>query len=73
MIPPTKNPRAPSYFTQFFEDQVRQNEESGGVRTLYIDRDPVTFRDVARHLQGKQISPLPCVADYLRRILCQAD
>jgi hypothetical protein len=48
----TKNPRAPSYFTQFFEDQVRQNEESGGVRTLYIDRDPVTFRDVARHLQG---------------------
>jgi hypothetical protein len=22
------------------------------VRTLYIDRDPVTFRDVARHLQG---------------------
>ena len=48
-----KNPRAPSYFTQFFEDQVRQNEESGGVRTLYIDRDPVTFRDVARHLQGK--------------------
>ncbi|KAK7897783.1 hypothetical protein LTR67_004413 [Exophiala xenobiotica] len=43
---------APSYFTQFFEEQIRQNEESGGVRTLYIDRDPVTFRDVARHLQG---------------------
>lgn len=56
MIRQTKNPRAPSYFTQFFEDQVRQNEESGGVRTLYIDRDPVTFRDVARHLQGTQIS-----------------
>lgn len=72
MILQTKNPRAPSYFTQFFEDQVRQNEESGGVRTLYIDRDPVTFRDVARHLQGNQISPLPYVADYLRRILCQA-
>lgn len=44
---------APSYFTQFFEEQIRQNEESGGVRTLYIDRDPETFRDVARHLQGK--------------------
>ncbi len=22
------------------------------MRTLYIDRDPATFRDVARHLQG---------------------
>lgn len=43
---------APSYFTQFFEEQVRQNEDTGGVRTLYIDRDPITFRDVARHLQG---------------------
>lgn len=43
---------APSYFTQFFEEQIRQNEETGGVRTLYIDRDPGTFRDVVRHLQG---------------------
>jgi hypothetical protein len=25
------------------------------VRTLYIDRDPVTFRDIARHLQGMAI------------------
>ena len=49
-----KNPRAPSYFSQFFEDQIKQNEESGGVRTLYIDRDPVTFRDISQHLQGKQ-------------------
>ena len=49
-----KNPRAPSYFTRFFEDQLRQtpNLDSGGVGTLYIDRDPATFRDVARHLQG---------------------
>lgn len=47
---------APSYFTQFFEEQIRQNEETGGVRTLYIDRDPETFRDVARHLQGDLIS-----------------
>jgi hypothetical protein len=49
-------PAAPSYFTQFFEEQIRQNEESGGVRTLYIDRDPATFRDVARHLQGLSLS-----------------
>lgn len=48
---------APSYFTQFFEEQIRVNEESGGVRTLYIDRDPSTFRDVARHLQGYHIKP----------------
>lgn len=48
---------APSYFTQFFEEQIRQNEESGGVRTLYIDRDPETFRDVARHLQGYYVKP----------------
>ncbi len=45
--------RAPSYFSRFFEDQVRQNEDgTGGVRTLYIDRDPATFRDICRHLQG---------------------
>ncbi|KAI1620333.1 hypothetical protein EDD37DRAFT_569571 [Exophiala viscosa] len=49
---------APSYFTQFFEEQIRQNEESGGVRTLYIDRDPITFRDVARHLQGYYVKPV---------------
>ncbi|EXJ83549.1 hypothetical protein A1O1_07172 [Capronia coronata CBS 617.96] len=49
---------APSYFTQFFEEQIRQNEESGGVRTLYIDRDPATFRDVVRHLQGYYVKPL---------------
>ncbi|ETN42580.1 uncharacterized protein HMPREF1541_01737 [Cyphellophora europaea CBS 101466] len=48
---------APSYFTQFFEEQIRQNEESGGVRTLYIDRDPITFRDIARHLQGYYVKP----------------
>ena len=69
----TKNPRAPSYFTQFFEDQVRQNEESGGVRTLYIDRDPATFRDIARHLQGNQTPRRRRNADRLRRLPCQAD
>ncbi|EXJ87411.1 hypothetical protein A1O3_04371 [Capronia epimyces CBS 606.96] len=49
---------APSYFTQFFEEQIRQNEDSGGVRTLYIDRDPATFRDVVRHLQGYYVKPV---------------
>ncbi|KAL2432874.1 hypothetical protein ABEF95_004723 [Exophiala dermatitidis] len=49
---------APSYFTQFFEDQIRQNEETGGLRTLYIDRDPNTFRDVVRHLQGYYVKPV---------------
>ena len=48
-----KNPRAPSYFSKFFEDQLRQNEDNTGtLRTLYIDRDPNTFQDIARHLQG---------------------
>jgi len=27
------------------------------VRTLYIDRDPDTFRDIALHLQGYHIVP----------------
>ncbi|KAI9788496.1 MAG: hypothetical protein M1835_002243 [Candelina submexicana] len=32
---------APSYFSQFFEEQLRQSQDgAGGVRTLYIDRDP---------------------------------
>ena len=51
-----ENSRAPSYFSKFFEEQIRQsNDGSGNVRTLYIDRDTSTFQDIARHLQG--ISP----------------
>ncbi|KAG0644233.1 hypothetical protein HOY80DRAFT_182940 [Tuber brumale] len=50
---------APSYFSQFFEQQLANLEEGQSVRTLYIDRDPVTFRDIARHLQvPKLISQL---------------
>ena len=26
--------------------------DPSNVRTLYIDRDPATFQDIARHLQG---------------------
>lgn len=48
----TESSRAPSYFTRFFEEQMRQNDEGTGVRTLYIDRDPATFQDICRHLQG---------------------
>jgi hypothetical protein len=48
----TEGARAPSYFSQFFEQQLAALEGGQTVRTLYIDRDPVTFRDIARHLQG---------------------
>ncbi|GIJ83328.1 hypothetical protein Asppvi_002147 [Aspergillus pseudoviridinutans] len=48
---------APSYFSQFFEEQLRQNGENATIRTLYIDRDPETFREIARHLQGYHVEP----------------
>ncbi|KAA8911722.1 hypothetical protein FN846DRAFT_897595 [Sphaerosporella brunnea] len=49
--------RAPSYFSHFFERQLATLDEGQQIRTLYIDRDPETFRDIARHLQGYHISP----------------
>ncbi|RMY45230.1 hypothetical protein D0865_10036 [Hortaea werneckii] len=48
---------APSYFSQFFEEQLRQHEGADSVRTLYIDRDPATFEDISLHLQGYHIEP----------------
>ncbi|KAF2120181.1 hypothetical protein BDV96DRAFT_467492, partial [Lophiotrema nucula] len=49
---------APSYFSHFFGEQVHNNSgRAGDVRTLYIDRDPETFRDIALHLQGYHIIP----------------
>ncbi|OAX85547.1 hypothetical protein ACJ72_00085 [Emergomyces africanus] len=49
---------APSYFSHFFEEQLRHNDEDGAaVRTLYIDRDPANFRDIVRHLQGYYVRP----------------
>ncbi|RQM07660.1 hypothetical protein DH86_00001685, partial [Scytalidium sp. 3C] len=52
---------APSYFSTYFQCQLKQAEEDGEegapVRTLYIDRDPVTFRDISHHLQGYHVSP----------------
>ncbi|KAG9241552.1 hypothetical protein BJ878DRAFT_221767 [Calycina marina] len=52
---------APSYFSQYFLCQIHQAEDKGDtsntVRTLYIDRDPVTFRDISLHLQGYHVMP----------------
>ncbi|KAJ5265118.1 hypothetical protein N7524_006136 [Penicillium chrysogenum] len=48
---------APSYFSRFFEDQLRQSQDVANIRTLYIDRDPATFREIARHLQGYHVRP----------------
>ncbi|KAJ5746851.1 uncharacterized protein N7511_008547 [Penicillium nucicola] len=48
---------APSYFSRFFEDQLNQNHDVANIRTLYIDRDPTTFREIARHLQGYHVRP----------------
>lgn len=54
----TENSRAPSYFSRFFEEQLQQHDDgSGALRTLYIDRDPSTFQDICRHLQGKAQCP----------------
>jgi hypothetical protein len=57
----TEKPRAPSYFSQFFQCQLKTAEENGDdsntVRTLYIDRDPVTFKDISLHLQGYHVQP----------------
>jgi len=48
--------RAPSYFSHYFGEQLLQSGgKSNSVKTLYIDRDPLTFRDIALHLQGMYI------------------
>ncbi|KAK4163667.1 hypothetical protein QBC43DRAFT_319011 [Cladorrhinum sp. PSN259] len=53
---------APSYFSQYFQCQIKQAEEAGedistAIRTLYIDRDPETFKDISLHLQGYHVQP----------------
>ncbi|KAH8900873.1 BTB/POZ domain-containing protein [Thozetella sp. PMI_491] len=53
---------APSYFSQYFVCQIKQAEENGqdvgsAIRTLYIDRDPGTFKDISLHLQGYHVQP----------------
>ncbi|KAL8869430.1 MAG: hypothetical protein Q9174_004278 [Haloplaca sp. 1 TL-2023] len=49
---------APSYFSSFFIEQLQQTDgTNAAVRTLFIDRDPETFREIARHLQGYLVMP----------------
>ncbi|OCL11183.1 hypothetical protein AOQ84DRAFT_387011, partial [Glonium stellatum] len=49
---------APSYFSHFFGEQLHNTTgRAGDLRTLYIDRDPVTFRDISLHLQGYHVKP----------------
>ncbi|KAK4142006.1 uncharacterized protein C8A04DRAFT_38660 [Dichotomopilus funicola] len=53
---------APSYFSQYFKCQIERAHAAGqdigsAIRTLYIDRDPVTFRDISLHLQGYHVQP----------------
>ncbi|KAE8443136.1 hypothetical protein EG329_002305 [Mollisiaceae sp. DMI_Dod_QoI] len=31
--------------------------DSNSIRTLYIDRDPITFKDISLHLQGYHVAP----------------
>jgi hypothetical protein len=50
--------RAPSYFSHYFGEQLIQTGgRASQVKTLYIDRDPMTFRDIALHLQGYFVKP----------------
>lgn len=49
---------APSYFSHYFREQIHNNQgRAGDIKTLYIDRDPSTFRDIVAHLQGYYITP----------------
>ncbi|KAL1895365.1 hypothetical protein Cpir12675_003224 [Ceratocystis pirilliformis] len=52
---------APSYFSQWFKCKIQeageQNLDLSTIPTLYIDRDPDTFSDIALHLQGYHIHP----------------
>jgi hypothetical protein len=46
-------PIAPSYFSHYFGEQLIQTGgRASQIKTLYIDRDPNTFKDIALHLQG---------------------
>lgn len=40
-------------------EKAKENgtDPSNSIRTLYIDRDPLTFRDISLHLQGYHVSP----------------
>lgn len=60
----TKRIRAPSYFSQFFSEQLLLSDNrTSNIRTLYIDRDPTTFKDILLHLQG--------VSNVIMAIICR--
>lgn len=49
---------SPSYFSHYFGEQLQNSSGKAGViKTLYIDRDPATFRDIVLHLQGYYVRP----------------
>lgn len=66
----TKSLRAPSYFSHFFEEQLRHNENGAAVRTLYIDRDPANFRDILRHLQGIWVLLPRVLLSIIETLIC---
>ncbi|KAL3424172.1 BTB/POZ domain-containing protein [Phlyctema vagabunda] len=39
------------------KDAEEAGDDHSNIRTLYIDRDPATFADISRHLQGYHITP----------------
>lgn len=62
MTNPTHTILAPSYFSQYFKCQIERAQAAGqdigsAIRTLYIDRDPTTFKDISLHLQGYHVQP----------------
>lgn len=48
---------APSYFTQFFQDQLQGSTDTENIKPLFLDRDPDTFREISLHLQGYHVEP----------------
>lgn len=71
----TNTSTAPSYFSQYFLCQLKQASDAGqdpstAIRTLYIDRDPVTFKDISLHLQGYHVRPRD--ATHLVRLFADA-
>ncbi|KAL3960258.1 hypothetical protein ACCO45_005375 [Purpureocillium lilacinum] len=53
-----ERPYPPTYFLCQIKSAEEHGEDVGvALRTLYIDRDPATFADIALHLQGYHVTP----------------
>lgn len=62
---------APSYFSHYFGEQlIRAGGRASEVKTLYLDRDPATFKDIALHLQGYYVKPRD--GDHFVRLFADA-